>query len=367
MNKAGDAALNAVCPYFTMFPLAFPHSILKRHALADQTVCDPFCGRGTTVLAARMLDLKAVGIDSNPLAAALTDAKLVHTTPQAIVEAMKSILEEVRSPRSRPRGEFWDSAFHPDVLNILCRLRQGIIENCATPAHRALRAIILGALHGPKTKRFSRSSYFSNQCPRTYAPKPDYAVRFWRQRRMQPRRVNVERIVSVRAERYYAGSVPHSRGGHAVKADVRHAGALGTFRGTIDWIITSPPYYGMRTYAPDQWLRLWFLGGPTRPNYAESEQLTHASPEAFAKDLKTVWKNLARRASDDCTLVVRFGAINDRKLDPVDLLRTSLRKSGWRIATVHTAGRPPMGRRQSEHFGTTSEVLDEFDVWARRS
>ena len=246
------------------------------------------------------------------------------------------------------------------------RLRQGMIENCATPAHRALRAIILGALHGPKTKRFSGSSYFSNQCPRTYAPKPDYAVRFWRTRRMQPRRVNVERVVSVRAERYYAGSVPHRRGGHAVKADVRHAGALGTFRGTIDWIITSPPYYGMRTYSPDQWLRLWFLGRPTRPSYAESEQLTHASPEAFAEDLKTVWKNLARRAADDCTLVVRFGAINDRKLDPVDLLRTSFRESEWRIATVHTAGRPPRGRRQSEHFGTTSEVLDEFDVWARR-
>ena len=367
MNKAGDAALNAVCPYFTMFPLAFPHSILKRHAIAGQTVCDPFCGRGTTVLAARMLDLKAIGIDSNPLAAALTDAKLVHTTPQAIIEAMNSILNEVRSPRSQPRGEFWDSAFHPDVLNILCRLRQGLIGSCASPAHRALRAIILGALHGPKTRRVSRSSYFSNQCPRTYAPKPDYAVRFWRTRRMQPRRVNAERIVSVRAERYYAGTVPHRRSGYAVKADVRHEGALGAFRGTIDWIITSPPYYGMRTYAPDQWLRLWFLGGPTRPDYAEVEQLTHASPEAFAEDLKSVWKNLARRASDNCRLVVRFGAINDRKLDPVELLRSSLCEGGWRITTIHAAGRPPLGRRQAEHFGTTSQLLDEFDVWAARS
>jgi hypothetical protein len=366
MNKSGDAALNALCPYFTMFPLAFPHSILKRHAVAGQTVCDPFCGRGTTVLAARMLNLKAIGIDSNPLAAALTEAKLAHTTPQAIVEAMKSILEEVESPRSRPRGEFWTSAFHGDVLDVLCRLRQGLIENCATPARRALRAIILGALHGPKTKRFSTSSYFSNQCPRTYAPKPDYAVQFWRKRRMHARRVNVERIVSVRAERYYAGSAPLHRGGHAVKADVRQAGALGAFRGTIDWIITSPPYYGMRTYAPDQWLRLWFLGGPTRPNYVESEQLTHGSPEAFAQDLRSVWKNLANRASHKCKLVIRFGAINDRKLDPVELMRTSLRDSGWRIATIHAADRAPVGRRQSEHFGTRSEVLDEFDVWAAR-
>jgi hypothetical protein len=365
MNELGNAALNAVCPYFTMFPLAFPRGILKRHAVAHQTVCDPFCGRGTTVLAARMLGLKAIGIDSNPLAAALTDAKLVHTTPQAILDAMKMILEEVQRPRSRPRGEFWDAAFHTDVLNILCRLREGLISDSATPARRALRAIILGALHGPKTKRVSRSSYFSNQCPRTYAPKPDYAVRFWRRRRMQPRRVNVETIVNVRAERYYAGSAPHVNGGHAVEADSRQAAALGTFRGTVDWIITSPPYYGMRTYGPDQWLRLWFLGGPARPNYSESEQLSHASPEAFAEDLGKVWKNLARRASDSCNLVVRFGAINDRKLEPVDLLRESLRESGWRVSTIHPAGQPPRGRRQADHFGTTSAVLDEFDVWAK--
>jgi hypothetical protein len=341
MNKSGDAALNAVCPYFTMFPLEFPHTILKRYAIANQAVCDPFCGRGTTVLAARMLGLKAIGIDSNPLAAALTDAKLVHTTPQAIVETMKSILEEVPSPRSRPRAEFWALAFHSEILNILCRLRQGLMENCATAARRALRAIILGALHGPKTKRVSRSSYFSNQCPRTYAPKPDYAVRFWRKRRMQPRRVNVERIVRVRAERYFAGSVPHRHGGCAVHGDARRAAALGAFRGPIDWIITSPPYYGMRTYAPDQWLRLWFLGGPARPDYAEADQLTHASPEAFADDLRSVWKNLVHRASNDCRLVVRFGAINDRKLDPVELLRSSMCDSGWRINTAHAAGQPP--------------------------
>jgi hypothetical protein len=179
--------------------------------------------------------------------------------------------------------------------------------------------------------------------------------------------VNVERIVSARAERYFAGSAPHPPGGHAVKADARRPGALGAFRGTIDWIITSPPYYGMRTYAPDQWLRLWFLGGPTRPNYEETEQLTHASPEAFANDLGRVWKNLAHRTADDCRLVVRFGAINDRKLDPVELLCSSLRDTGWRITTVHAAGQPPRGRRQAEHFGTTSELLDEFDIWACRS
>ncbi len=100
-------------------------------------------------------------------------------------------------------------------------------------------------------------------------------------------------------------------------------------------------------------------------NASGARPVTASTP--FADDLAKVWKNVARRASEDCNLVVRFGAINDRKVDPVELLRNSLRDSGWRITTTPPAGRPPRGRRQADHFGTTSDILDEYDVWARRS
>jgi hypothetical protein len=57
-------ALNAVCPYFTMYPLSFPLKILQRHAQPESWVLDPFCGRGTTNYAARLLGLPTIGIDS---------------------------------------------------------------------------------------------------------------------------------------------------------------------------------------------------------------------------------------------------------------------------------------------------------------
>ena len=52
-------ALNAVCPYFTMFPLEFPLAVL-RSAPRNALVADPFCGRGTTIYAARYLGLKSL-------------------------------------------------------------------------------------------------------------------------------------------------------------------------------------------------------------------------------------------------------------------------------------------------------------------
>lgn len=59
--------LNGLCPYYTMFPLSFPFDALA-NSKAGEWVLDPFCGRGTTILAARLRGLPSVGVDSNPIA-----------------------------------------------------------------------------------------------------------------------------------------------------------------------------------------------------------------------------------------------------------------------------------------------------------
>ena len=53
--------LNGLCPYYTMFPLTFPFEALAA-ADSGEWVFDPVCGRGTTILAARLRSLPSVGI-----------------------------------------------------------------------------------------------------------------------------------------------------------------------------------------------------------------------------------------------------------------------------------------------------------------
>lgn len=348
-----------------MFPLDFPLGVLRERAAQGDWVLDPFCGRGTTNYAARVLGLPSIGVDSSPVAVAIAHAKLVNTTPRRIVAAAERILAASRLAQAPPDGEFWQQAYRPEVLIALCRLRAELLRDCRSPARKALRAIVLGALHGPRTR--GRPSYFSNQCPRTYSPKPRYAVSFWRERGLQPPEVDVIELIRTRAERYYA----HQPVGEGLVglADSRDATAFAPAGDRQPrWIITSPPYYGMRTYLPDQWLRNWFLGGESRVEYSNAGQLGHPSPGAYADQLRTVWKNVASVTASDAQLIVRFGGIADRKADPLSIIKSSLKESGWRIATVKPAGSAASGKRQSLHFARTSSAArDEYDVWARRA
>lgn len=81
-----------------------------------------------------------------------------------------------------------------------------------------------------------------------------------------------------------------------------------------------------------------------------------------------MWKNVAAIAASDAQLIVRFGGIADRKADPLSIVKSSIKESGWKIATVKPAGTAASGKRQALHFARTSSAAkDEYDVWSRRT
>lgn len=364
--SAAAEALNGICPYFTMFPLEFPVSVLRDQAHLGDLVLDPYCGRGTTNFAARLLGLQTAGIDSSPVAVALTEAKMADASANQVVAAARRILRQVPDPQDVPCGEFWELAYDREVLSTLCRLREGLLADCRSESRKALRGVLLGALHGPRPK--SKASYFSNQSPRTYAPKPGYAMRFWRSRGLLPEPVDVLSIIDERATRYY-GMAPPSVTARTVMGDSRDAGSFRRVRrlGPVRWVVTSPPYYGLRTYIPDQWLRHWFLGGPAATDYLTTGQLRHTSPGEFTDQLRLVWRNVARVSTPDAQLVVRLGGINNRKVDPLDIALASLTKSGWVLKAVTDAGTASQGRRQAVHFVRPSgRAMTEYDITAHR-
>lgn len=358
-------ALNAVCPYYTMYPLEFPLRVLKEHGKRGEWVIDPFCGRGTTNFAARLLEMPSVGVDSSPVAAALAQAKLVSAEPGWVVASARAILKAAKEPAAVPKGDFWMLAYHEKTLLQLCMLRDALLADCSSPTRILLRAIILGALHGPRPK--GAPSHFSNQSPRTFAPKPNYAVKFWTERGMCPDDVDVLAIIKTRAERYLAEPPPDVKG-IVQLADSRQAD---TFQDVpkARWIVTSPPYYGMRTYLPDQWLRYWFLGGSDYVEYRQPQaQLEHTGAKHFSAEMGRVWKNVAARSARNARLIIRFGGIHDREADPMDVLKASLVDSGWKMVTAKAVPDSDTGRRQVRQFqAKPKKSIAEHDVYCHRA
>lgn len=356
--------LNVVCPYYTMFPVNFPLRQLAR-ARTGEWVLDPFCGRGTTLFAARLLGLPCVGIDSNPIAAAIAAAKLTNTTAEAVVMVARRILHESAGPLHLPEGLFWKLCFHSKTLRDICILREHLMESSGSSEEVMLRALMLGILHGRLNKGVP--TYLSNQMPRTYATKPNGAIRYWQKMGLtSPPKVDVLAAICRRAH-YILSSIPLPVNGSVYFGDARHAESLLSHRHRFSWVITSPPYLGMRTYRSDQWLRNWFLGGDANAGCSQDGQITHQY-EKFTNDLATVWRAVACRCVPGAHLVIRFGYLPGTTVDAHEILRTSLRRSGagWRIRRWVDAGSSSNGKRQAEQFGRFSEkAASEFDAYAK--
>jgi SAM-dependent methyltransferase len=351
--------INAVCPYFTMFPLDFPLRVLGK-AGKDARVLDPFCGRGTTLFAGRLLGMASVGIDSNPIAVAVARAKQVHADLYVTEAKAVELLTATHEPTEVPDGDFWNLCYHPSTLLDICTLREQLVMSSDTAAAIMLRAVILGVLHGPMNKGVP--SYLSNQMPRTYATKPDAAVRFWRGRDMKPPRVRVLDVLLKRI-RYLLQETPRAAIGRTICGDSRLE--VARLPETFTHVVTSPPYYGMRTYAQDQWLRNWFLGGSAQVDYGQSQQINHTGRDQFVEQLRTVWRAAAERCDPGARLIVRFGSLPSVRVQPAELLRSSLTDSNWEVTAVRSAGAPTSRTRQATQFTSTGSYSPEVDLYAR--
>jgi hypothetical protein len=115
-------------------------------------------------------------------------------------------------------------------------------------------------------------------------------------------------------------------------------------------------------------MRHWLLGGPDRIAYGGSTQLSHESPDAFARSLAMVWDRIAERGAPTLKMVIRFGSIRSRQSDPREILTDSLGKSvaKWRLNTVLPSGKYRRGRRQADQMISGGNADPEYDFYITR-
>ncbi len=79
---------HGIHPYTAKLIPHIPRYFIEKYTEKNEVILDPFCGSGTTLLEARLLERNAIGIDINPLAILLSKVK---TTPLDVEELKHTI------------------------------------------------------------------------------------------------------------------------------------------------------------------------------------------------------------------------------------------------------------------------------------
>src|SRR5260370_26850468 len=154
-------------PYPAKFIPQIPDVLIRELSSEGDTVADVFCGSGTTLVEALILNRNAIGFDANPLACMITRPKTTRFAPRdkalllsivataedqanAITNAGKTLFHPSApfvSAAPRPIGEMLDFWFEPFVLEelaeILSRRRALPTESARTVGRVAFSSIIV--------------------------------------------------------------------------------------------------------------------------------------------------------------------------------------------------------------------------------
>ena len=96
-NNANSSYLtHSIHPYPAKFIPQIPKTLIRELASTGDTILDPFCGSGTTLVESLRLECNAIGIDANPLACLMSRAK-THAINDEEAGFLVSLAKDIES------------------------------------------------------------------------------------------------------------------------------------------------------------------------------------------------------------------------------------------------------------------------------
>ena len=365
-------------------------------------VLDPFCGSGTVLLEAASRGHKAVGVDVNPLARLLAEVKSTPLPPKSLQRSGQRLLKRARgvhyTPPDDPVFDFW---FKAEARTAIGELRTAI-DAVREPRYRRFFLITLSSiirrcsLADPDIAppvRLSEHRYgkgnakYRRNLARAGALTGDSVYRLFAAALAK----NIDRV----AQLNQCGNLGQVR----VLPPPAHAAATGLRKGSVDVIVTSPPYCGAQKYVRSVRLELLWLGF-TSGEIATADRDTlgseRVSAQATLQQLLTGYKSRDKlirkvwtanhiravmlseylRYLDCFTMEIRrvlrpggaafvtFGTsrIAGVYVDMAAIFRQMARGKGLRCVTTLIDKIPSRGLLTRRH-GTANTISDEQVVW----
>jgi len=240
--------------YRACYKSQLPDFFIHRFAKQGSRIYDPFMGRGTTLIQARLRDCEVIGNDANPLASVLTGPRL---NPPSCDE-VAARLAEVCLNRTAEIDDELLVFFHSKTLAELLSWRSYFQRRRrAAKFDRTdawIEMVVCNRLTGHS------SGFFS-----VYTLPPNQAVSVESQRKINANRNQVpeyrdtKQLILKKSRQLLSDELPAgypTAASQLLAKSAEHTPEI--LDSSIDLIVTSPPFLDTVDYLQDNWLRMWF-------------------------------------------------------------------------------------------------------------
>lgn len=256
--------MHAMCSYHGMFPAKVAHYFIQRYSKPGDTVLDPFSGRGTTALQARVEGRRAICNDLNPLAYVLSRAKVDPPSWDEVNSFLDELERTFGGSATREPDVSPDIGmlYHDNTLRQICFVRERLLAQPLTEWSRSeymLAGALAGIMHGG-WRRDGTSQYLSISMPNTFSMSPSYVEKFIRDNGLEKLDQNLFERLRDKFARLYLdessgplGCTYNADASMLLRGDAVPASS-------VNLVVTSPPYLQVVNYGQSNWIRLWLLG-----------------------------------------------------------------------------------------------------------
>jgi len=361
---------HSIHPYPAKFIPQIPKTLIRELASASDTILDPFCGSGTTLVEALRLECHAIGIDANPLACLISRAKTTPIT-QKEAEVLFELSAEIANfgqrayvgslplfpdlpafpiPVERPDFEGIDEWFDQQVIDELAFIK----EKCLTLEPKNVRHLALTAFSSIIVT-VSRQDSDTRYVRREKNLKPGDTLQYFSRALSQV----TQRVLELSEEINSHLNVKVYEANILKPPDI----------GPVDLVVCSPPYPNAYSYHLYHRTRMLWLGF-NQPKFKQEEIGSHrkysrkghnaATVDTFRSELYTIlsWLSHTLRSNRHACFVIGDSTLRGETIENDKLLIEVARDIGYqveanisrRLQSTKKYFNPVVGKIKDEHI-----------------
>lgn len=354
---------HGVHSYPAKFPPQIPEIILNSYATKDYVVLDPFCGSGTTMVEASLLDLNSIGNDINPIALLISRVKTTYYDGKDI-DLFRGVIEDIKKEYSSSnianvdeyeaiqnfhgRDHWFQKNVQYEIELILKH-----IDTCKDTAVNDLLKVTLSEILIAVSNQESDTRYASKD----KSISNGFTIETF---------IKKAKDISEKVKMYSDHVMNNTSTSKVISNDARDMVSIKN--DSVDIIITSPPYANTYDYYLYHKHRMNWLGY----NFKETQKAEIGSRHEYSskkiggdkweEDLFAMLQEMQRVLKSDryAFIVIGDSVINKELIEIDKVIKIHIQELGLELINIESTPMSKNSRKFNKKFGTTEIKMEHL-------